>query len=85
MNFLNATEARKKFFHLQDNIVNNEEVFIHFKKANAVLVNKEDYETMVETLYALNDPVILHQLKNLKNIPTINYNSLDDLKNEMEA
>ena len=85
MKVLSSTEARKKFFGLQNDINDNVEVRIKFKNADAVMLNAKDYENLLETLYVLEDPVVAHQLKNLSKTSTSSYQSVNELKNKMDT
>lgn len=85
MKVLSSTQARQNFFGLQDDINDNIEIRIKFKSADAVMLNARDYENLIETIYVLEDPVIAHQLKNLPNISTSSYHSVDELKNKMDT
>ena len=85
MIIMSSTEARKNFFKLQKNIEDNEEIRIKFKSGDAVMLNSDDYDNLLETLYVLSDAVVSDQLQNIKNLKVSTYNTLNDLRNEMEA
>ena len=85
MKVLSSTQARQNFFGLQDDINDNVEIRIKFKSTDAVMLNAKDYENLIETLYVLEDPIVAQQLKNLPKISTSSYDSVDELKNQMDS
>jgi antitoxin YefM len=63
MSAITATEARKNFFPLVEQV--NEDhtpVEIVSKHGNAVLISKDDYDAMVETSYLLQSPTNARRL-----------------------
>ena len=57
MTILNATEARSKLYSLIDEASETHQpIFITGKRANAVLVSEEDWNSISETLYLLSVP-----------------------------
>jgi len=54
---LTATEARSKLYRLIDEVASmHAPIVITGKRANAVLVSEEDWQSIQETLYLLNIP-----------------------------
>ncbi|MCB2263044.1 MAG: type II toxin-antitoxin system Phd/YefM family antitoxin [Candidatus Thiosymbion ectosymbiont of Robbea hypermnestra] len=57
MTILNATEARSRLYSLIDEATTTHRpIIITGKRADAVLVSKEDWEAISETLYLLSVP-----------------------------
>ena len=57
MTTISATEARAKMYRLIDEITaNHEPITITGKRANAVLISEEDWQSIQETLYLLSIP-----------------------------
>jgi len=85
MQTITATKARQKFFRLQDIIFNDsEEINIEFKTGSAVLLNKVDYDNMLENLYIATSSQTMSRIKNFDNEKKSRYNSLKDLENALE-
>ena len=61
---ITATDARKEWFHLlKETIENHLEVFITTKSGEAVMMSKADYEALIETLSLLSLPKFRESLK----------------------
>lgn len=57
MNTFTATEARKHFFKIIKDIINNHEpLCVRHKEGNVVLLSADDYEKLQETLHSLSIP-----------------------------
>jgi antitoxin YefM len=57
MTNITATEARKKFYNLIDDVaVSHEPIQITGKRHSAVLVSEEDWKAIQETLYLTSIP-----------------------------
>jgi len=57
MTILNATEARSKLYSLIDETIHTHEpIVITGKRGNAVLISKDDWEAIEETLYLVSIP-----------------------------
>ena len=57
MTILNATEARSRLYSLIDQTTETHQpIVITGKRANAVLVSEEDWNSIVETLHLLSIP-----------------------------
>ena len=53
----NVTNARANLYNLINMAINyNEIININTKNGNAVLLNEEDYNSLIETLYLSTDP-----------------------------
>ncbi|MDT2004853.1 type II toxin-antitoxin system prevent-host-death family antitoxin [Rhodococcus opacus] len=83
MTAITATEARKNLFGLISQV--NEDhtsVEIVSKDSNAVLMSKDDYESMVETAYLLSSPVnarwLLGSLEQARSGSTTKRELIDD-------
>lgn len=54
---VNVTKARENLYDLANKVIeNNETVTITTKKGDALLVSKENYDSLVETLFLSSDP-----------------------------
>lgn len=54
---VNVTKARENLYDLTNKVIeNNETVTITTKKGDALLVSKENYDSLVETLFLSSDP-----------------------------
>lgn len=57
MNIYTTTQARAKLFHLIDETNHTHEpIYIKGKRGDAVIMSKEDYESIQETLYLQSVP-----------------------------
>jgi len=64
MTILNATEARSKLYSLIDEAVDTHQPFvITRKRGNAVLVSKEDWNAISETLHLLSVPAMRESIQ----------------------
>lgn len=53
---ISITNARKKLYNLANDVIeNNESVTINTKKGEVLLVSKENYNSLVETLFLSSD------------------------------
>lgn len=54
---VNVTKAREKLYELANNVINNNEtVTITTKSGDALLISKDNYDSLVETLFLSSDP-----------------------------
>lgn len=79
MQIYNITTARKNLFSLIDEAsTTHEPIYITGKRSEAVIVSKEDYDALQETLY-------LYSLPNLVNIITeARKETLEDCATELD-
>jgi antitoxin YefM len=64
MTTLNVTEARTKLYNLIDEAAETHEpILITGKRANAVLLSEEDWNSIKETLYLLSVPGMRESIK----------------------
>jgi len=57
MPILTATEARSKLYRLIDEVASSHEpIIIKGKRGSAVLISKDDWRAIQETMYLLNIP-----------------------------
>ncbi|MBI5787902.1 MAG: type II toxin-antitoxin system Phd/YefM family antitoxin [Candidatus Schekmanbacteria bacterium] len=57
MTNINATKARKNFYYLINDILNKHEIIqIHHSQGDVVLLSKEEFESLQETLELLSIP-----------------------------
>ena len=63
MTIYTSTQARTNFFHLIDEASNTHEpIYIKGKRNDAVILSKEDYESMQETLYINSVPNLVKKI-----------------------
>ena len=63
MNIYTSTQARAKLFNLIDETNNTHEpIYIKGKRSDAVIVSREDYESMQETLYLHSIPSLVESI-----------------------
>jgi prevent-host-death family protein len=63
MNIYTSTQARAKLFNLIDETNNTHEpIYIKGKRSDAVIVSREDYESMQETLYLHSIPGLVESI-----------------------
>jgi prevent-host-death family protein len=63
MNIYNSTQARVKLFSLIDETnQTHEPIYIKGKRNDAVIISKEDYESMQETLYFYSVPGLVERI-----------------------
>ena len=63
MSVINATTARKNFFRVMDEAIDNREpVCVTGKKGNVVIVAEEDWRSIQETLYLVSIPGMKEKL-----------------------
>jgi len=61
---MNATEARKRLYHLLDEVaLSSEPVQITGKRSNAVLVSEDDWRALQETVYLLSIPGLRESIR----------------------
>ena len=63
MNIYTSTQARTKLFNLIDETNHTHEpIYIKGKRSDAVIISKEDYESMRETLYLHSIPHLVEKI-----------------------
>jgi prevent-host-death family protein len=63
MNIYTSTQARTKLFNLIDETNHTHEpIYIKGKRGDAVILSKEDYESMKETLYLYSVPGLVEKI-----------------------
>ena len=70
MAVINPTYARNNLFTILDEIENGEKYIIESKGKETMMNSKEEYDSLVETLYLLSDPNMAVDINDAKNIPT---------------
>lgn len=54
---VNVTKARENLYELTDKVIkNNETITINTRCGDALLISKENYDSLVETLFLSSDP-----------------------------
>lgn len=70
MTIYTSTQARAKFFSLIDEInETHEPIYIKGKRNEAVILSKEDYESLQETLYLYSIPGLVERILEASNSP----------------
>ncbi len=65
-----ATDARAKFYRLNDEAADSHEpIFITGKRGNAVLISEDDWRSIQETLYLLSVPGMREAIRDGLAIP----------------
>ena len=70
MAVVNPTYARKNLFTILDEIENGERYIIESKGKETMMINKEEYDSLIETLYLLSDPNMAKDISDAKNTPS---------------
>lgn len=64
MPIMNATSARKNFFRVMDEAIDNREpVCVTGKKGNVMIVSEDDWRAIQETLYLVSIPGMKEKLR----------------------
>jgi len=64
MKLLTATQARTNLYKIIDELaISHEPVYVKSKRNDVVLITKEDYESMQETLYLQSIPGLVDSIK----------------------
>lgn len=70
MTNINATNARANFFKIANRVVKlNDVVNVTTKDGNFVMLNEEEYNGMLETIYLMNSPETFNQIIEAKDAP----------------
>lgn len=70
MTIYTTTQARAKLFSLvEETNANHEPIYINGKRCDAVLMSREDYEAIVETLYIQSTPGLTKKILDASNEP----------------
>ena len=68
MNIYTSTQARANLFNLIDEASNSHEpIYIKGKRNDVVMISKEDYESIQETLYLYSTPGLVNQIMEASN------------------
>lgn len=63
MNIYTTTQARAKLYHIvNETNQTHEPIYIKGKRSDAVIVSREDYESMQETLYLHSIPGLVESI-----------------------
>jgi prevent-host-death family protein len=80
MNCFLASEARDNLYRLIDQVAETHDpVIIKGKRTEAILISREDWEAIQETLYLASVPGLLESLKAIENNPQEEWTSAQDL------
>ena len=70
MNIYTTSEARTKLFSLVDQVQDSHEpIYLKGKRNTAVILSKEDYEGLQETLYLYSIPGLVESILEASNEP----------------
>ena len=69
MTVINPTYARNNLFTILDEIDNGEKYIIESKGKEALLISKDEYDSLVETLYLLSDPDMSKDIDDARKTP----------------
>ena len=69
MTVINPTYARNNLFTILDEIDNGEKYIIQSKGKEALLISKDEYDSLVETLYLLSDPDMSKDIEDARKTP----------------
>ena len=79
MTIYTSTQARAKLFNLIDETnQSHEPIYIKGKRSDAVILSKEDYESMQETLYLHSVPRLVKSILDASNAPLEDYISQEE-------
>lgn len=68
MTNMNATTARANFFQVASRVVKlNDVINVTTKDGNFIMLNEEEYNGMLETIYLMNSPETLKQITEAQN------------------
>ena len=70
MDVINPTYARSNLFTIIDEVENGEKYIIESKGKKAVVLSKEEYDSLIETIYLLSDPDLAKDIEDAKKTPT---------------
>lgn len=83
MHIYTTSQARQNFFKLVDETnTSHVPVCIVGKKHQSVLLSKEDYDAMIETLYLMSIPGMKESIMTSRNEPDENFTSTIDWDDE---
>jgi prevent-host-death family protein len=81
MHIQTSTEARKRFFSLiKETVESNDPVLITGKSGDVVLMSKEDYDAIVETLYLHSVPGLVASIRSCDTKNSNEWIKEDDMK-----
>jgi len=81
MKILNVSETRQNFSNLLNEVAESHKpIFIKGKKNDGVLLSKEDYSGMVETLYLMSIPGLWESIERLSKAPDSEFTPLENFK-----
>jgi prevent-host-death family protein len=79
MTIYTSTQARAKLFHLIDETNHTHEpIYIKGKRNNAVIMSKEDYDGLQETLAIYSTPGLVERILEARNSPVEKYISHEE-------
>lgn len=84
MSITNATNFRKDFFKYLDTAINDNQVItVTTKSGNAIILNEEEYNALIETAYLNSIPNMAQSIIDGSNTPTDELVEID-WKNELQ-
>lgn len=80
MDCLLASEARENLYRLIDQVAETHDpVMIKGKRTEAILISREDWEAIQETLYLASLPGFVESIKSIENNPAEEWTNAKDL------
>jgi prevent-host-death family protein len=81
MKILNVSETRQNFSNLINEVAEGHKpIFIKGKKNAAVLMSKEDYSGMMETIYLMSVPELWESIERASKAPDSEFTPLENFK-----
>ena len=69
MDVINPTYARSNLFTIIDEVEDGEKYIIESKGKKVVVLSKEEYDSLIETIYLLSDPDMAKDIEDAKKAP----------------
>jgi len=69
MAVVNVTQARNDLYNIVERVLDSESVTITSKNGNVVMLSESDWEGIKETLYLMNDPDFLNDVREARSTP----------------
>lgn len=70
MAVVNPSYARQHLFSILDEVDNGEKYIIESKGNEVMLISKEEYDSLIETLYLLSDPDMQRDIEDARKTPS---------------
>jgi antitoxin YefM len=81
MTIYTSSQARANFFSLIDQTnQTHEPIYVKGKRSEAVIISKEDYESLQETLYIYSIPGLVESIIEARNAPDQDFISYEEFQ-----